>query len=39
MGDTAMLDAILREGAETANALARPILKETMRRVGFLQVG
>jgi tryptophanyl-tRNA synthetase len=38
MADTATLDAILKRGAEAANEIARPILKETMKRVGFLQV-
>lgn len=38
MADTAGLDAILKRGAEAANALAHPILRETMKRVGFLQV-
>jgi tryptophanyl-tRNA synthetase len=38
MDDTAMLDGILREGAEKARAVAAPIMAETMKRVGFLQV-
>lgn len=38
MADTATLDAILKRGAEAANALAQPILKETMKRVGFVSV-
>jgi tryptophanyl-tRNA synthetase len=38
MDDTAMLDSILREGAEKARAVAAPIMAETMKRVGFLQV-
>lgn len=38
MDDTATLDAILREGAERARAIAAPILAETMKRVGFLRV-
>jgi tryptophanyl-tRNA synthetase len=37
MTDTAALDAILREGAKKANAIAKPILNDTMRRVGFIQ--
>ncbi len=37
MDDTAMLDGILREGAEKARAVAAPIMAETMKRVGFLQ--
>jgi tryptophanyl-tRNA synthetase len=36
MGDTAGLDAILRNGAAKANALAKPILEEAKRLVGFL---
>lgn len=36
--DTAMLDGILKQGAEAARAIAAPILAETMRRVGFLRV-
>lgn len=38
MADTSTLDAILREGAERARAIAQPILAETMKRVGFLRV-
>lgn len=38
MADTAMLDALLKSGAERARAIATPILAETMKRVGFLQV-
>ena len=38
MGDTASLDAILKDGAEKARAIAQPILAETMGRVGFLRV-
>ena len=38
MADTAALDAIVKEGAERARAVAMPILKETMKRVGFLTV-
>jgi tryptophanyl-tRNA synthetase len=36
MGDTAALDAILRDGAENANAIAQPILAEAKQLVGFL---
>jgi len=36
MGDTAAIDAILRDGAEKANAIAQPILAEAKRLVGFL---
>lgn len=36
--DTAMLDNILKTGAEAARAIADPILKETMKRVGFIQL-
>jgi tryptophanyl-tRNA synthetase len=36
--DTAMLDGILARGAEAARAIAKPILAETMRHVGFLQL-
>ncbi len=36
MEDTAAIDAILRDGAEKANAIAQPILAETKRLVGFL---
>ena len=38
MADTAGLDAILKQGAEKARAVALPILNETKKRVGFLQV-
>lgn len=38
MADTSTLDAILKDGAEKARAVAQPIVKETMRRVGFLSV-
>ena len=38
MADTTMLDGILQEGTEKASAIAQPILKETMKRVGFLQI-
>jgi tryptophanyl-tRNA synthetase len=36
MGDTAALDAILRNGADKANAIAQPILAEAKLLVGFL---
>jgi tryptophanyl-tRNA synthetase len=36
MADAAALDAILREGAGKANAIAQPILDDTKRLVGFL---
>lgn len=38
MADTTALDAILKEGAERARAIAMPILEETKKRVGFLEV-
>lgn len=38
MADTASLDAILKDGAEKARAIAAPILAETMQKVGFLRV-
>jgi tryptophanyl-tRNA synthetase len=38
MADTASLDAILRDGAQKARAIAEPILAETKKRVGFLRV-
>ncbi len=38
MADTATLDAILKRGAEAARAIASPVLGDTMKRVGFLQV-
>ncbi|MFM9891043.1 MAG: tryptophan--tRNA ligase [Rickettsiales bacterium] len=38
MADTAMLDALLKTGAERARTIAAPILAETMQRVGFLRV-
>ena len=37
MDDTTYLDAILREGAENADALATPILREVQDIVGFLR--
>ncbi len=36
MTDTAALDAILRDGAEKANAIAQPILSDVKQLVGFL---
>jgi tryptophanyl-tRNA synthetase len=36
MGDTAAIDAILRDGAEKADAIAQPILAEAKALVGFL---
>jgi len=36
MDDHATLDAIMHEGAERANAIAQPILKEIKQIVGFL---
>jgi len=36
MADTDALDAILRDGAAKANAIAQPILDDTKRLVGFL---
>ena len=38
MQDTAMLDGILREGAQSARTIAQPILKETFARVGFIRL-
>jgi tryptophanyl-tRNA synthetase len=35
--DPATVDAVLREGAERASALAEPILAEVYRIVGFLK--
>ncbi len=35
MGDTAELDAILKRGREQAQAVAGPVLEETMRIMGF----
>ena len=37
MADTASVDAVLRRGAERARELARPILAEIKRTVGFLE--
>jgi len=36
MADTAALDAILRDGAEKADAIAQPILADVKKLVGFL---
>jgi len=36
MGDTAAIDAILRDGAEKADAIAQPILADAKALVGFL---
>ncbi len=36
MADTAALDAILRDGADKANAIAQPILADVKKLVGFL---
>jgi tryptophanyl-tRNA synthetase len=38
LGDTATIDAILREGAGRAEAIAEPIVREAERLVGFLRV-
>jgi tryptophanyl-tRNA synthetase len=38
LADTTELDAVLREGAERAAAIADPIVAETERLVGFLRV-
>lgn len=38
MNDHSTLDAILRDGANRARAIAQPILDATMSRVGFLRV-
>ncbi|SCA55866.1 Tryptophan--tRNA ligase [Candidatus Terasakiella magnetica] len=37
MDDPAQVDAILKDGAERANAIAAPVLKEVKEVVGFLQ--
>jgi len=37
MKDPGHVDAVLRNGAERARALARPILEETYKIVGFLK--
>ena len=38
LADTATIDAVLRDGAGRAAALAEPIVKEAERLVGFLRV-
>jgi tryptophanyl-tRNA synthetase len=38
MNDHSTLDAILKDGASRARAIAAPILEQTMQRVGFLRV-
>jgi tryptophanyl-tRNA synthetase len=38
MNDHSTLDAILKDGATRARAIATPILEQTMTRVGFLRV-
>jgi tryptophanyl-tRNA synthetase len=38
LGDTATIDAILRDGAGRAAAIAEPIVREAERLVGFLRV-
>ncbi|MDX2095396.1 MAG: tryptophan--tRNA ligase [Alphaproteobacteria bacterium] len=38
MNDYSMLDALLKEGAERARAIATPIFTQARQRVGFLQV-
>ncbi len=37
-GDPAALDAILKEGAEKARAIAAPVLSGAMRRTGFIRL-
>jgi tryptophanyl-tRNA synthetase len=37
MRDQAQIDAVLRDGAERADAIARPILREVQDTVGFLR--
>lgn len=39
MADTAAIDAILKDGAEKANAIAQPVLKQVMDTMGFWKVG
>ena len=39
LADPATVDTVLRDGAERAAAIADPIVAETERLVGFLQVG
>jgi len=38
LADPSALDAVLREGAERAAAIANPIVAEAERLVGFLRV-
>jgi len=38
MADPAHVDGVLKDGAERAEALARPILREVYEAVGFLNV-
>ena len=38
LGDPASVDAVLRDGAERAAAIADPIVAEVERLVGFLRV-
>ncbi len=38
MGDVSEIDTILRQGAEKANALANPVVKDAMELMGFLNV-
>ncbi len=38
VGDPAEIDAVLRDGAERARALAEPILREARNAMGFVQV-
>jgi tryptophanyl-tRNA synthetase len=37
-GDPAQIDAILKEGAENASAIAEPVLKDVRKIIGFLDV-
>ena len=39
LADPAELDALLKTGADKANAIAEPILQEAYEAVGFLQRG
>ncbi len=38
MDDKAQIDAILKEGAEKASAIAEPVLKDVRKIIGFLDV-
>jgi tryptophanyl-tRNA synthetase len=38
MDDKAQIDAVLKEGAEKASAIAEPVLKDVRRIIGFLDV-